>query len=135
MISLRCASTLSCGVTFASLVILCSPRRSPQPIITHLVLFAEPHDVASVDALVHQLGDIGRRQVSFLGERPDAPPQCIVGMCPISRQTVTRLTLIQLGCGGLGLLADFIAHDCTAPSSRCRTAWMGVLRHASPQLM
>jgi hypothetical protein len=45
---------------------------------------------------VHQLGKIGRRQVSSFGYCPDAPPQCIAGMCAVSLETLTRLALIKL---------------------------------------
>src|SRR5258706_14962971 len=70
-----------------------------QPVAADFVLLAEKHDVASVDPLVHQLGNVGRRQVPFLGDCPDTAPQCIAGMCAVSLETLTRLPLIKLRYG------------------------------------
>jgi hypothetical protein len=76
----------------------------------------------SADALVHQLGDIGRLQVPFLGDRPDTAPDCIDGMRAIALKTVGGLPPRDIRKSGFRLLADFfITHDCTAFPAGSRT--------------
>ena len=54
-----------------------------QPIVAYPVFFTESHDVPRVDALVHQLGNIGRGDVSFLSERPGAR-RCTAARAPMT---------------------------------------------------
>jgi hypothetical protein len=56
------------------------------------VLLAECNGVGGADALVHQLGDIGRLQGPFLGDRLHPTPDCIDGMRAIALKTVGGLS-------------------------------------------
>ena len=56
------------------------------------------------------LAKSGGGRVSSFGYCPDAPPQCIAGMCAVSLETLSHLALIKLRYLGLGLLADFVVH-------------------------
>ncbi len=99
------------------------------------MLLAECHGCPGADALVHQLGDIGRLQVPFLGDCPDTAPNRIHGMRAIALKTVDSLPALDIRKCLLCFLADFICHDRTAASSSCMTAWMRVSSHASRQSM
>jgi|ERR1700691_6191151 hypothetical protein len=97
-----------------------------QPIAAYLVLLAEHNEIPRIDALVHELGIIGRWDVSFVGERPDAPLLGSVGMRAVPLEAVEGPSPRKVGQGSLCFFADLIvpvapAHDSTAVSlSRSR---------------
>ena len=62
-----------------------------QPVVAYLVLFAELHHGHGADPLVHQLGIIGGRDISFRGDSPHTAPQCVVGSCAVSREAFAGL--------------------------------------------
>ena len=86
-----------CGLRLPNHPLQPAKVAAKKPIVADLVLLAEKHDVASVDPLVHELRNFGRLKVSFLGERSDAPPQCLARMRAVSFETIKRLALIKFG--------------------------------------
>src|SRR5258706_14765134 len=85
-----------------------------EPIHTDFVLLAECHGVGGADALVHQLGNVGRLQIPFLGDCPDTAPNCVHRMCAVPIKTVGGLSPRNVCKCSFCFLADFICHDCTA---------------------
>jgi hypothetical protein len=78
------------------------------------MLGAEVHGGRAADPLVQELGIIGRRQISFRGQRQNPAPHGIGGTAAVPVKTVGGPSPSAIRNRSLRFRADILVHDCLA---------------------